>query len=48
MLRSTEQLSFSKVYMERFTRRSEFFKRLKTLIHWEVDGERNKKNILYF
>ncbi|XOD67411.1 MAG: hypothetical protein ACMUEL_05505 [Flavobacteriales bacterium Tduv] len=45
MLRSTEQISFSELYMERSTRRSEFFKKLKTLIHWEVYGKRNKKNI---
>ncbi|XOD67685.1 MAG: transposase [Flavobacteriales bacterium Tduv] len=35
MLRSTAQISFSELYMERSTRRSEFFKRLNTLIHWE-------------
>ncbi|XOD67230.1 MAG: integrase zinc binding domain-containing protein [Flavobacteriales bacterium Tduv] len=35
MLRSTVQISFSELYMERSTRRSEFFKRLKTLIYWE-------------
>ncbi|XOD67452.1 MAG: hypothetical protein ACMUEL_05770 [Flavobacteriales bacterium Tduv] len=45
MLRSTEQISFSELYMERSTRRSDFFKRLKILIYLEVDGERNKKNI---
>ncbi|XOD67023.1 MAG: hypothetical protein ACMUEL_03155 [Flavobacteriales bacterium Tduv] len=45
MLRSTEQISFTELYMGCFTRRSEFFKRLNTLIHLEVDGERNKKNI---
>ncbi|XOD66788.1 MAG: hypothetical protein ACMUEL_01755 [Flavobacteriales bacterium Tduv] len=31
--------------MERSTRRIVFFKRLNTLIYWEVDGKRNKKNI---
>ncbi|XOD67354.1 MAG: hypothetical protein ACMUEL_05155 [Flavobacteriales bacterium Tduv] len=35
MLRSTEQMSFSELDMERSTRRIEFFKRLNTLIHWE-------------
>ncbi|XOD68057.1 MAG: hypothetical protein ACMUEL_09370 [Flavobacteriales bacterium Tduv] len=35
MLRRTEQIIFSELYMERSTRRSDFFKRLKTLIHWE-------------
>ncbi|XOD66540.1 MAG: hypothetical protein ACMUEL_00300 [Flavobacteriales bacterium Tduv] len=30
------QISFSELYMERFTRRSETFKRLNILIHWEV------------
>ncbi|XOD66974.1 MAG: transposase [Flavobacteriales bacterium Tduv] len=44
MLRSTAQISFSELYMERSTRRSEFFKRLYTLIHWEMYGEKNKKN----
>ncbi|XOD67765.1 MAG: transposase [Flavobacteriales bacterium Tduv] len=35
MLRSTAQISFSELYMECSTRRSEFFKRLNTLIHWK-------------
>ncbi|XOD66962.1 MAG: hypothetical protein ACMUEL_02785 [Flavobacteriales bacterium Tduv] len=35
MLRSTEKISFNKLYMERSTRRSEFFKSLNTLIHRE-------------
>ncbi|XOD68095.1 MAG: hypothetical protein ACMUEL_09595 [Flavobacteriales bacterium Tduv] len=35
ILRSTAQISFSKLYMGRSTRRREFFKRLKTLIHWK-------------
>ncbi|XOD68075.1 MAG: hypothetical protein ACMUEL_09465 [Flavobacteriales bacterium Tduv] len=35
MLKSTSQISFSELYLERSTRRSEFFKRLKTLINWE-------------
>ncbi|XOD67566.1 MAG: hypothetical protein ACMUEL_06435 [Flavobacteriales bacterium Tduv] len=29
ILRNTEQISFSKLYMKRSSRRSEFFKRLK-------------------
>ncbi|XOD66682.1 MAG: hypothetical protein ACMUEL_01145 [Flavobacteriales bacterium Tduv] len=45
MLRSTTQIRFTELHMERSTRRSEFFKRLKILIHWEVNGERNKKYI---
>ncbi|XOD67076.1 MAG: hypothetical protein ACMUEL_03470 [Flavobacteriales bacterium Tduv] len=36
LLKSTRQINFSELYMERSTRKSEFFKRLKTLIHWEV------------
>ncbi|XOD68022.1 MAG: hypothetical protein ACMUEL_09160 [Flavobacteriales bacterium Tduv] len=44
MLISTSQINFSELYMERFSRRSEFFKRLNTLIHREVNGKRNKKN----
>ncbi|XOD66656.1 MAG: MIOREX complex component 7 [Flavobacteriales bacterium Tduv] len=35
MLRSTAQISFSELYMEFFSRRSEFFKTLNTLIHSE-------------
>ncbi|XOD67592.1 MAG: hypothetical protein ACMUEL_06590 [Flavobacteriales bacterium Tduv] len=35
MLRRTAQISFSELYMERSTRRSEFFKSLNTLTHWE-------------
>ncbi|XOD68004.1 MAG: hypothetical protein ACMUEL_09050 [Flavobacteriales bacterium Tduv] len=36
MLRSTARITFSEVYMERSTKRSDLFKRLKTLIHWEI------------
>ncbi|XOD67471.1 MAG: hypothetical protein ACMUEL_05875 [Flavobacteriales bacterium Tduv] len=35
MLRSTAQISFSELYIERSSRRSEFFKRLKIFIQWE-------------
>ncbi|XOD67097.1 MAG: hypothetical protein ACMUEL_03580 [Flavobacteriales bacterium Tduv] len=35
MFRSSAQISFSELYMASSTRRSEFLKRLKTLIHWE-------------
>ncbi|XOD67372.1 MAG: hypothetical protein ACMUEL_05265 [Flavobacteriales bacterium Tduv] len=35
MIRKTVQIRFSELYMERSTRRSYFFKRLKTLIHWK-------------
>ncbi|XOD66748.1 MAG: hypothetical protein ACMUEL_01495 [Flavobacteriales bacterium Tduv] len=35
MLKNTVQISFSELYMECFTRRSEFFKRLKTHPDWE-------------
>ncbi|XOD67181.1 MAG: hypothetical protein ACMUEL_04130 [Flavobacteriales bacterium Tduv] len=35
MLRSTVQISFSELCMERSSRKSEFFKRLNTLIHCE-------------
>ncbi|XOD67609.1 MAG: hypothetical protein ACMUEL_06695 [Flavobacteriales bacterium Tduv] len=35
ILRNTAQISFSELYMERSSRRSEFFKSLKTLIHLE-------------
>ncbi|XOD67695.1 MAG: hypothetical protein ACMUEL_07180 [Flavobacteriales bacterium Tduv] len=45
MLRSTAQISFSEIYMECSTRRSDFFKRLNTLIPLGMNGERNKKNI---
>ncbi|XOD67002.1 MAG: hypothetical protein ACMUEL_03040 [Flavobacteriales bacterium Tduv] len=41
MLRSTAQVFFSELYIERSTRRSEFFKRLNTQIHWE--GMEKKK-----
>ncbi|XOD67331.1 MAG: transposase [Flavobacteriales bacterium Tduv] len=36
MLRSTAQISFTQLYMERSTRKSAFFKKLNTLIHWEM------------
>ncbi|XOD66961.1 MAG: hypothetical protein ACMUEL_02780 [Flavobacteriales bacterium Tduv] len=39
MLRSTAQISFSELYMEHSIRRSAFFKKLKTLIHWEGMGK---------
>ncbi|XOD67274.1 MAG: hypothetical protein ACMUEL_04720 [Flavobacteriales bacterium Tduv] len=45
MLSSTAQISFSELYMERSTRRSDFFKRLKTSDPLERDGKRNKKNM---
>ncbi|XOD67720.1 MAG: hypothetical protein ACMUEL_07320 [Flavobacteriales bacterium Tduv] len=35
MLKSTPQISFSELYMENSIRRSEFLKRLKSLINWE-------------
>ncbi|XOD68108.1 MAG: transposase [Flavobacteriales bacterium Tduv] len=35
ILKSSEQIRFNELCMELSTRRSEFFKRLKTLIHWE-------------
>ncbi|XOD66774.1 MAG: hypothetical protein ACMUEL_01680 [Flavobacteriales bacterium Tduv] len=35
MLRKTSQISFSELYMERSTRRNDFFKRLNTLPQWE-------------
>ncbi|XOD67347.1 MAG: hypothetical protein ACMUEL_05120 [Flavobacteriales bacterium Tduv] len=44
MLRINAQLSFSERYMEHSTKRSEFFKRLNTVIHSE-GMEKNKKNI---
>ncbi|XOD66930.1 MAG: hypothetical protein ACMUEL_02605 [Flavobacteriales bacterium Tduv] len=44
MIRSSAQISFNELYMERSTRRSEFFKML-NLYPLERDGERNKKNI---
>ncbi|XOD68130.1 MAG: hypothetical protein ACMUEL_09805 [Flavobacteriales bacterium Tduv] len=46
MLRITAQINFSKLYMERSSKRSEFFQKVKTLIQWKVYGKRNKKNIL--
>ncbi|XOD67594.1 MAG: hypothetical protein ACMUEL_06605 [Flavobacteriales bacterium Tduv] len=45
MLKSTSKISFSELYMERSTRKSEFFKRLKTLIHWERIEKEIKKYI---
>ncbi|XOD66860.1 MAG: hypothetical protein ACMUEL_02180 [Flavobacteriales bacterium Tduv] len=44
MLRSTAQIRFSDLYIDRSTRRSEFFKRLNTLIHWE-DMEKEIRKI---
>ncbi|XOD66719.1 MAG: hypothetical protein ACMUEL_01345 [Flavobacteriales bacterium Tduv] len=41
MTRSTAQIRFTELYMERSTRRNEFFKRLKTLTHWQ--GMEKKK-----
>ncbi|XOD67186.1 MAG: hypothetical protein ACMUEL_04170 [Flavobacteriales bacterium Tduv] len=36
MLRNTAQISFNELYMERSTRRSEFFKKVKhPVIDWE-------------
>ncbi|XOD67769.1 MAG: hypothetical protein ACMUEL_07650 [Flavobacteriales bacterium Tduv] len=35
MLRSATQISFTELYMERSTKRSDLFKRLNILIHWE-------------
>ncbi|XOD67435.1 MAG: hypothetical protein ACMUEL_05655 [Flavobacteriales bacterium Tduv] len=46
MLRIIEQISFSELYMERSTKRSEFFQKIKHLDSLGRDGERNKKNIL--
>ncbi|XOD66874.1 MAG: hypothetical protein ACMUEL_02265 [Flavobacteriales bacterium Tduv] len=43
--RSTEQISFSELYMERSTKRSKFFQKVKNLDSLGRDGERNKKNI---
>ncbi|XOD67558.1 MAG: hypothetical protein ACMUEL_06380 [Flavobacteriales bacterium Tduv] len=43
ILRSTAKINFSEVYMELSTRRSEFFKRLKTLIHLEEMEKEIKK-----
>ncbi|XOD68017.1 MAG: hypothetical protein ACMUEL_09125 [Flavobacteriales bacterium Tduv] len=40
MLRSTAQIIFSELYRERSTRRSQFFKRLNTLI---LNGKRWRK-----
>ncbi|XOD68035.1 MAG: hypothetical protein ACMUEL_09235 [Flavobacteriales bacterium Tduv] len=45
ILRSIAQISFSELYMECFTRKSQFFKRLNTSDLLGRDGERNKKNI---
>ncbi|XOD66790.1 MAG: hypothetical protein ACMUEL_01775 [Flavobacteriales bacterium Tduv] len=45
MLRSTAQIIFSELYMERSSRKSEFFKRLNTLIHWERMEKEIKKRI---
>ncbi|XOD66792.1 MAG: hypothetical protein ACMUEL_01785 [Flavobacteriales bacterium Tduv] len=45
MLRSTAQISFIELYMERSTRRSKFFKRLKTLSQREEMEKETKKNI---
>ncbi|XOD67693.1 MAG: hypothetical protein ACMUEL_07170 [Flavobacteriales bacterium Tduv] len=45
MLRSTAQIGFNELYIERSTRRSHFFKRLNTSDPLERNGERNKKNI---
>ncbi|XOD68078.1 MAG: hypothetical protein ACMUEL_09485 [Flavobacteriales bacterium Tduv] len=35
MLRSAAQISFSELYIDSSTRRSDFFKKLKTLMHRE-------------
>ncbi|XOD67820.1 MAG: transposase [Flavobacteriales bacterium Tduv] len=43
MLRSTEQISFSELYMKRSTRRSQFFKRLNTLIPLGRDRKEIRK-----
>ncbi|XOD66951.1 MAG: hypothetical protein ACMUEL_02715 [Flavobacteriales bacterium Tduv] len=43
MLRSSARISFSELNMKRSSRKSEFFKRLKTLIHWEVGGKEIRK-----
>ncbi|XOD67398.1 MAG: hypothetical protein ACMUEL_05425 [Flavobacteriales bacterium Tduv] len=43
MLRSIAKIGFGKLYMERYIKRSEFFKRLNTLIPLGRDGEINKK-----
>ncbi|XOD67632.1 MAG: hypothetical protein ACMUEL_06825 [Flavobacteriales bacterium Tduv] len=43
ILKSTA-LNFSELYIKRSTKRSDFLKRLKTLIHWE-GMKKNKKNI---
>ncbi|XOD67018.1 MAG: hypothetical protein ACMUEL_03130 [Flavobacteriales bacterium Tduv] len=45
MLRSSRKIRFNELYMELSTRKNEFFKRLNTLIHWKMNGERNKKNV---
>ncbi|XOD67784.1 MAG: hypothetical protein ACMUEL_07745 [Flavobacteriales bacterium Tduv] len=45
MLRRTAQISFSELYIEPSTRRSEFFKIIKHLDPLGKDGEINKKNI---
>ncbi|XOD67943.1 MAG: hypothetical protein ACMUEL_08670 [Flavobacteriales bacterium Tduv] len=43
ILRSTAQISFSQLCMERSTRRSEFFKKLKNSNLLGRDGEKIKK-----
>ncbi|XOD66912.1 MAG: hypothetical protein ACMUEL_02490 [Flavobacteriales bacterium Tduv] len=45
MLRSPVQISFSELYMERSTRRSDFFQKVKNLDPLERNRKRNKKNI---
>ncbi|XOD67020.1 MAG: hypothetical protein ACMUEL_03140 [Flavobacteriales bacterium Tduv] len=43
MLIRISQINFSELYMECSTRRSDFFKRLITLIHWEGMGKETRK-----
>ncbi|XOD67773.1 MAG: hypothetical protein ACMUEL_07675 [Flavobacteriales bacterium Tduv] len=45
MLKNTALIRFSNLYMERSTKRSQFFKRLNPSYSMGKDGERNKKNI---
>ncbi|XOD66756.1 MAG: hypothetical protein ACMUEL_01555 [Flavobacteriales bacterium Tduv] len=45
MVRSTAKLSFSELYMERFTRRLNFSKSLKTLIYLESMEKEIRKYI---
>ncbi|XOD68101.1 MAG: hypothetical protein ACMUEL_09635 [Flavobacteriales bacterium Tduv] len=45
MLRSTEQINFSELYMKCSTRRSEFFKKLNILIYLELAWRKKIRKI---